>query len=881
LEEIKHILASAQAPRARYMPAEENKREEVTEPVAAFVPPPVLLSAAEEHLESAPEILEPAQREVIPIPEPEPISILMPVPVPEREAEPSWFATQTRFLLDWLLKEGNIWVTAGILVLLIGFGLLFSYIAQMGWFSLELRLASSAAAGIVMTAFGWKQRERRRTYALILQGGGIGVLYVVFLAGAKLGGGVIPVPLAVGGMLILSVFTVILALLQDFEPLAFFALLGGFAAPILVSTGSANHVALFSIYSLLNLEILALSLKRDWRKTRRCGLIASFVVGGYWGFLNWREAYFISVEPFIILYFLTYNAIAGISLVPRFKDGARFDFPLALTLPFAFLSLQMAAASHTRYGIAITCLGMGFWYLALGRFTMKKAADGGEKLSRLFLVFCVLFSNLSLPFLFKQAVSSAVWAIEGALLIVLAARMQRKSLLAGGVVLHLAALVLYNFAPYFHLPGLLYSTNMARMGLLAKTAGTSPFLLTGFIFAFAAFVSGYFITECELDIDLKSDKFKMYISENEICSWAFTIYGTVWWWLAVGDGFTWKMKEMSITAFGVFSLGAAAAYFLSKRLEWRAIRVIAFPAAMLALLSCVLGFRNPSISVSVIIMNWCYYSAAFLSAMYVYKNEEPELLSHAAWGVLLFVFLIFTGHVGKRLGFLWNHEEVMLLLSFIPVLKFAAAYTRNWFSSFVPGGSYRNASLIALATVTALNLGRFFSSFSLTGTRFILGYIPLLNPLELWQLALLTTAYFLLGEIPHPRARNISLFNALPVAAFLWINQIAARAAWWYYGERVIFGSLRHAPHFHAIIGILWGLTALFLIFRGKRARSRALWGMGAGLLVLDMVKLLLIDLSSSATVARIFAFLLLGGLFLLIGWVAPLPPKSEDVTEL
>ena len=64
-------------------------------------------------------------------------------------------------------------------------------------------------------------------------------------------------------------------------------------------------------------------------------------------------------------------------------------------------------------------------------------------------------------------------------------------------------------------------------------------------------------------------------------------------------------------------------------------------------------------------------------------------------------------------------------------------------------------------------------------------------------------------------------------------------------------------------------------ILQGKRLRSRLLWRAGAGLLAADMVKLLLVDLNRSATLTRIFAFLVLGGLFLLIGWAAPLPPRE------
>ena len=44
------------------------------------------------------------------------------------------------------------------------------------------------------------------------------------------------------------------------------------------------------------------------------------------------------------------------------------------------------------------------------------------------------------------------------------------------------------------------------------------------------------------------------------------------------------------------------------------------------------------------------------------------------------------------------------------------------------------------------------------------------------------------------------------------------------------------------------------------------------------MIKLLVVDLSNAATLVRIVAFLVLGGLSLLIGWVAPLPPKEEHI---
>jgi uncharacterized membrane protein len=57
-------------------------------------------------------------------------------------------------------------------------------------------------------------------------------------------------------------------------------------------------------------------------------------------------------------------------------------------------------------------------------------------------------------------------------------------------------------------------------------------------------------------------------------------------------------------------------------------------------------------------------------------------------------------------------------------------------------------------------------------------------------------------------------------------------------------------------------------------------WIGGAGLLAVVVLKLLLVDLSGIGTVARIVSFMGVGGLMLLIGYLAPLPPAAGDEQE-
>jgi uncharacterized membrane protein len=79
-----------------------------------------------------------------------------------------------------------------------------------------------------------------------------------------------------------------------------------------------------------------------------------------------------------------------------------------------------------------------------------------------------------------------------------------------------------------------------------------------------------------------------------------------------------------------------------------------------------------------------------------------------------------------------------------------------------------------------------------------------------------------------------------------------------------------------AAISLLWAATGCVLTIWSRRVRSRTLWSAGAGLLVAAAIKLLLIDFGSLGELANILAVIAAGGVFLLVGWLAPIPPGAS-----
>ena len=64
------------------------------------------------------------------------------------------------------------------------------------------------------------------------------------------------------------------------------------------------------------------------------------------------------------------------------------------------------------------------------------------------------------------------------------------------------------------------------------------------------------------------------------------------------------------------------------------------------------------------------------------------------------------------------------------------------------------------------------------------------------------------------------------------------------------------------------------LVTTGRK--ERIVWFLGAALVAVVVVKLFLIELSAVGTLQRIVSFIVVGLLLLLVGYVAPLPPRRD-----
>jgi uncharacterized membrane protein len=847
--------------------------------------------------DTAPQVVPPAA--VAPRPAP----VARPAPVPGPRA-PGLAALLFERARGWLFG-GNTVVRMGVLVLFIGLAFLAKYAVEHSLLPPELRLAAIAAAGIGLFVAGLRLRRQggeRLAYALTLQGAGVAVLYLTWFAAFRLYQ-FLPAGAAFAALGLVCAFSAAIALAQNAQAMAFIGFAGGFAAPLLVSTGQGDHVALFGYYTLLSVAIAAVAWFRAWRALNLLGFFATFGVATLWGVLKYQPQDLASTEPFLIGFFAIYLAASLLyALRHSHAPGQAVDATLVFGVPIAALGLQAALMRESAYATAFSSLALGALYLALGTGLARRdrgAAGVAHWLAQCHAALGLGFVTLAVPLALDAHWSSAVWAVEGAAVYWMGGRQGRWLARAAGLALQGLAAVMYLGGLAAAAPDTLPVANARFVGgaMLAGAAlaiawwsraprarGDGPALAAGF----ASFELGL--------------------------SPALFWIGFLWWQFALANEIDRSWLGPDGTHLPMF---AKAAQVHLKMLAWVgsafALHFLALPARrspwpVAASPACTvlpaMGFAALSgMAVADHVFQSGGWAAWPLAAvMHVAMLRRLDAGAPQPWwrwvhagGVWLAVVLdgnLLVFAIGRAQLWQTAWATVMLLVAGTGVLlvlarkrAFAAiGQPRRWpLDRFAAAYLWRAAAPLALL----LALGALAVAVHSSGNARPLPYVPLLNPTDLAVgLALAACTSWLLRVRASALPLPAWMRGKLPVAglaavAFVAINTVWLRVAHHHAGVPWDAGALFDSFLVQAGYSILWTMLALGLMVGGHRRGLRPPWMVGAALLGLTVLKLFAVDLSNRDGSERIFVFIAVGLLMLVVGYFAPLPPNAAREAAL
>ena len=739
------------------------------------------------------------------------------------EGGESAFERRPKGLLTWI-ASGNWPAKIGGGLMIVGFGALLRYAAinfnVPATFKLALGIAAAAALGF--GAFLTAANPRRRVISLALGGAAFGVAYLTAYSAFALFG-YLPTLQGLGLLVLTAVGAGVFAVSRSAVSLAVLSMVGAFIAPAFAVDDPGPRVV-YSYYVAISVLTLAMVSHRGWRPLVHLSFL--FTLAGS-AFFAWTADYFVP-ENAGVLYPLLSMLVAVHVAMPlverRWTRGTvveTLDTLYLLALPVV-AALTALAIAPSRAGLAVQLWWFAGIWIAAAAWLYRQKREG--------MATHAIIGLLMLGFGLAARFRNLPWELVGLGLavtaLVLSARRSQSARLHGflaGLVLVLAAV---------HI-----------IGALAPSAGSTLFFNERFIEriigATLMFIAALTLSRLRHTLD----------------SLVMTVAIG---WAAFGVGAEVVRLDLVsawLIVHWVLALAGFATYFVTPRKP--AADQLVVPLILAIGLSALLAQIRTTAELS-----WvsAFLAGGALLAIALRPSSEPEYTGAgrplAAIGVPIVVAL-WVGRVAHlATDAYWQFP--LAVAAGAAILVLLAGYrardrSAHWFNEITDIFAMGFAFVLAAAAIFDIEraaaavvleimcVGALVLIANWNDDRVRVGHWII--PAAVIGVALVLQANLLRWLGPPGD------LNALDVVKMDWPT----------------------------LVSLLWASIGAALAIWGRRVGSRVQWSAGAAFLVGAAIKLVLLDFGSLGQLANILAVIAAGGVFMLVGWLAPMPPARKE----
>lgn len=309
----------------------------------------------------------------------------------------------------------------GIAILVIGIGFFVKFAIDQDWINEIGRVMIGIVCGGILVAFAHYIRNTFRPFSSVLVGGGIAIFYLT-IGIAFHEYELMSQTVAFIIMVIITLFCVALSILYDRKELAIIAIIGGFASPFMVSTGSGNYQVLFSYVAVLNIGMLILSYFKRWNAINVITFVFTVVLFSGWMIKTFtydeEPLPYVGAMLFATLFYLLFFAMNIVNNIKENKAFLMFELSMLLSNTFLYFSAGMFILNGLNKGlyqglftILVAVFNFGFAYLL---FKNKKA---DKNLVYLLIGLVLTFVTLSAPIQLEGNYITLFWSAEAVLML--------------------------------------------------------------------------------------------------------------------------------------------------------------------------------------------------------------------------------------------------------------------------------------------------------------------------------------------------------------------------------------------------------------------------------------------------------------------------------
>ena len=325
----------------------------------------------------------------------------------------------------------------GILILVLGIGYFVSYSIDKGWIPTPARVGIGILAGAMVLGVAHKLRKLYAAFSSVFVAGAIAIFYFTIAIAFheyKLFGQEVAFVI----MVLITAFAALITVSYDRLELAILTLIGGFAVPFMVSTGSGNYLVLFSYILILNTGILAIAYNKKWHVMNILAFVFTSIL-----FLGWYNKEQYAVEKhylggliFAFAFYLLFMVINIINNIRNKGEVSKIQMALLAANTFVFYGFGIWILQDYMPNLkGLFTTFVGFMNLVYAYFLYKKF--GIDKNAIYLLIGLTLtFITLAVPIQFSGHYITLFWAGEAVLLLWLSKKSGVESYKFGPIIVH-------------------------------------------------------------------------------------------------------------------------------------------------------------------------------------------------------------------------------------------------------------------------------------------------------------------------------------------------------------------------------------------------------------------------------------------------------------
>ncbi|WP_445711002.1 DUF2339 domain-containing protein [Flavobacterium sp.] len=409
----------------------EKPIEEIPIPKVEKVQPEIIKPIADKPIEVVAKI---EQRPIVEKP-----VVPRPIAVPQK----SWFETfkEKNPDLEKFIGE-NLINKIGILILVLGISFFVKFAIDKEWINKPARVGIGILCGSLVMVIAHKLKKNYAAFSSVLVAGAISIFYFtisIAFHDYHLFGQTVAFII----MVVITAFSTLVSVSYNRQELAVLSLIGGFAVPFMVSTGSGNYVVLLTYIAILNVGILGIAYFKKWKVVTVLAFLFTSILFASWytNELYDNKLPHAGAIAFATIFYFIFSVIVVLNNIRNKGTFSVIEYFILVANTFFFFGMGMGILHN--WGInfkGLFTILLAIYNLIYAIILYKKF--GLDKNAIYLLIGLALtFVTLTIPIQFEGNQITIFWAAEAVLLFWLSQKSKIKHFKSGAFIVQILTII--------------------------------------------------------------------------------------------------------------------------------------------------------------------------------------------------------------------------------------------------------------------------------------------------------------------------------------------------------------------------------------------------------------------------------------------------------